>query len=284
MKTTKKKIKAFIFGAGATGRALFSPISEKYEVVGYLDNDPQKWNTSEQGLTVYRPNVLTDMDYGVVVIGTYVGLESLTQQILEMGIERDKIDQNFIQLAVKSRVVFIEKLSEVFEQRNIRGCVAEGGVFQGDFSKEINRVFPSSKMYLFDTFSGFDARDVKYEKNKNYSELGAGHFNITSEELVLSKLPHPEMCVIRKGYFPESAEGLDEVFCFVNLDFDLYQPILAGLEYFYPRMVEGGIIVIHEYFSNSYKGVKVAVQEFESRVEGLRLFPIGDGLSLGILC
>jgi len=77
---------------------------------------------------------------------------------------------------------------------------------------------------------------------------------------------------------------LEETYCFVNIDFDLYQPILAGLEYFYPRMVKGGIIVVHDYFSETYKGVKQAINEFGKKDDGIKLFPIGDGISVGIYC
>ncbi|MDR1267790.1 MAG: TylF/MycF family methyltransferase [Holosporales bacterium] len=50
-----------------------------------------------------------------------------------------------------------------------------------------------------------------------------------------------EKLVFRKGYFPDTAASdADEKFAFVSLDTDLYQPIHAGLEFFYPRLHEGG--------------------------------------------
>lgn len=281
------KPKALIFGAGATGKALLPMVRRKYEVIGYLDNDPIKWKKKSaediDNLPVHNPQMVFELAWDSVVIGTYVGLDPMTEQLVDMGIDRSKIDQSYISLAVNARVIFLENLSEMYEDIHPCASVAEGGVFQGDFAKEISRVFPNRKLYLFDTFSGFDERDVVFDKERNFSELGIGHFNITSEELVMSKLPHPEMAVIRKGYFPESTKGIEDQFCFVNLDFDLYQPILAGLAFFYPRMIKGGVILVHEYFSDSYRGVKEAVDGF-SKKNGLNLFPIGDGLSIGILC
>jgi len=279
---TKKPI-AYIFGAGATGRALLPLVEEKYQVAGFLDNDPSKWQTEVSSMTVHNPLSIHELPFDMIVLGTYVGLDPMTEQLLGMGINRTKIDHEYISLTVKARVMFLEKLGQMFHANETPGCVAEGGVFQGDFAKEINRVFPTKRMYLFDTFAGFDERDVAYESAKQYSESNAGHFNITSEEMVLAKLKHPEMCVIRKGYFPQTTQGIDEKFCFVNLDFDLYQPILAGLEYFSPRMVKGGVILIHEYFSEYYKGVMEAVKTYEKQNGELNLFPIGDGLSIGIL-
>ncbi|WP_158745327.1 TylF/MycF/NovP-related O-methyltransferase [Acidisphaera sp. L21] len=61
--------------------------------------------------------------------------------------------------------------------------------------------------------------------------------------------------------FPQSAETCRETtYSFVHLDVDLHSSTLACLEYFYPRMVQGGIILSHDY---SYlHGVKGAFEEF----------------------
>ena len=108
-----------------------------------------------------------------------------------------------------------------------------------------------------------------------------GYFSNTTERIVLDKMIYPEMCEIRKGIFPGSAASLEEKFCFANLDADLYAPTLAGLEYFYPRMVDGGIILVHDYFSEAFHGVKDAVKKYcgEFRIGYL---PIGDTLSVAI--
>ena len=43
------------------------------------------------------------------------------------------------------------------------------GVFRGEFASKINKCFPNSKLYLFDTFEGFDERDVKIELDRKFS-------------------------------------------------------------------------------------------------------------------
>jgi len=70
--------------------------------------------------------------------------------------------------------------------------------------------------------------------------------------------------IIRKGYFPETAKGLEsEMFSFVMLDLDLYKPTLAGLEFFYPRVKAGGYIFAHDYNSpESDHAVSRAMNEF----------------------
>lgn len=285
------KPKALIFGAGAKGRSLLPDIQKHYEVIGFIDNDKTKWGetvptsaTNAAEVPISNPSAINVINYDTIVIGTYVGLEPMTEQLLNMGVSRAKIDRSYVAAAIESRIMFLERVGQIFSENNISGSVAEGGVFQGEFAKEINRVFPSSTLYLFDTFEGFDKRDTDIEAEREFSQSAAGHFNITNEELVLNKMPHREKCIIRKGFFPETAAGIDDRFCFVNLDFDLYQPILAGLDFFVPRMVSGGIVLIDDYFAEGYKGVKQAVADFEGKSGKLRLFPVGDGNSIGVLC
>ena len=273
--------RAFIFGAGSVGKAILSYVQKQYKVIAFLDNDKTKWEKTFEGLPVRDPKSVLETDYEMIVIASQAGVNTITEQLLGLGVALSSISSEYVAFTVGSRIIFLEKLGELFREKGIEGCVAEGGVFQGEFAREINRVFPTHKFYLFDTFSGFDARDVEIEWENNYSVFGAGHFQITSEEMVMSKLPYPDMCVIRKGFFPETVEGLDETFCFVNLDFDLYQPILAGLEYFAPRMVKGGVILIHDYFAEPFKGVKDALKHFEAKT-GLNILPIGDGLSVAV--
>jgi hypothetical protein len=233
---------------------------------------------------VYPPEQIKEVAYDAIIIASLTGYKPITEQLIGMGVAQGKIITDFVTVPVKSRIIFLERLGELFMEKNIQGAVAEGGVFQGEFAREINRVFSNKKLYLFDTFEGFDEKDLATENKNDYSSFGAKHLDMTSVELVLKKLPYPAMCDIRKGYFPETTQGVADQFCFVNLDFDLYDPILAGLEFFYPRMVSGGIILVHDFFNPDFRGVKAAISEFGNRRGDLRTFPIGDGISIAIYC
>jgi O-methyltransferase len=46
----------------------------------------------------------------------------------------------------------------------------------------------------------------------------------------------------------------------VHLDADLYESTMAGLEFFYPRMPPGAILICHDYLSS--EGVNAAFGEF----------------------
>jgi O-methyltransferase len=122
----------------------------------------------------------------------------------------------------------------------VPGALAECGVYKGHLSKFIHAVLPDRKYYLFDTFQGFDTRD----------SLTGGdlRFRDTSEEEVLDYIGDRRNIVIRKGYFPQTAAGLDdERFAFTVIDFDKYEPTAAALEFFYDRTSPGGFVVVHDY-------------------------------------
>ena len=53
-------------------------------------------------------------------------------------------------------------------------------------------------------------------------------------------------------------------FSLIHIDVDLYEPTLKSLEFFYPRLVEGGIIVCDDYNSKHFSGSKKAWDEFFS--------------------
>ncbi len=171
-------------------------------------------------------------------------------------------------------------VSEIIEN-NVAGDIAEVGVFQGDFAKYMNEAFPDRTFYLFDTFEGFDERDVSIEKKEKFSS-GDQDFSNTSVEGVLNKMPNKGKCVVKQGYFPESLKGLESRFAFVSLDADLFQPIYEGLTYFYPRLNKGGVIFIHDYNNNLYSGVKDAVKKYCNENQ-ISCVPIPDAWGTAII-
>ena len=65
----------------------------------------------------------------------------------------------------------------------------------------------------------------------------------------------------------------DDKFAFVSIDCDIYEPILEGLNFFWPRTVPGGMIFIHDYSSGYWPGATRAVDEFcrANRARGMLL-------------
>jgi O-methyltransferase len=61
----------------------------------------------------------------------------------------------------------------------------------------------------------------------------------------------------------------------VHLDCDLYIPTRAGLEFFYPKLVTGGFLIMHDYMSLYWDGIEKAINEFSS-TSPERFIPILD--------
>lgn len=177
----------------------------------------------------------------------------------------------FIALALNVRHLMSE---------NIPGDFAELGVWKGnsaallaDFAAEHGR-----KLYLFDTFEGFDARDFT-----GYDAKTSKCFEDTSIDYVRETIGPADSVTFVKGFFPESItpEAAQSRFALVHLDCDLYAPMKAALEFFYPLMPKGGMLILHDYSSGSWPGATQAINEFTRATgEHLVLWPDKSGTAV----
>jgi O-methyltransferase len=139
--------------------------------------------------------------------------------------------------------------------KNIPGDLAEVGVASGASAKMIACRAPQKLLHLFDTFEGLP--DPSREDSSRFRK-GQYRYPIDDVQKYLGGCDNVRF---HKGMFPESAADLeDSRFAFVHLDCDLYSSTKAGLEWFYPRLNRGGILVCHDYDTSA--GVNQAFQEF----------------------
>lgn len=155
---------------------------------------------------------------------------------------------------------------------HLKGDLAEIGVYKGHTATLLAQFArnTSRQLYLLDTFEGFSEKDLS-----GIDEVQAMQFADSSIESVTSFVGTENTHYI-KGYFPESASQLpnEASYSLVHIDCDLYNPIKAALEYFYPRIVEGGFLIIHDYASLYWPGAEQAVDEFfADKPESVILMP-----------
>lgn len=177
------------------------------------------------------------------------------------------------------RYAMIGLLAAEINQNKISGEVAELGVYKGRFSKCINWFFKERSLFLFDTFEGFSKNDTEIELSHGYTtnKYIDGKFEDTGVEEVLRIMPYPDKVVIRKGIFPDTVPEEEIKYAFVSLDCDMYKPTLEGLKYFYPRLSQGGYIMIHDYnHEDRWLGVREAVREYEKEVGHITKIPLAD--------
>lgn len=304
-------MKILVFGAEANGKACKQYLEQTQdELVAFLDNDAEKnflIDKNGNKTSVYRPEKAADLQYDQIWIsnGQLPAALEMENQLKELHIPQEKVlvliknqallmkvlvPYNQYNEETDNRVAWLRNFAGYAAAQNLAGNVAECGVCMGEFSYYINKYFPDKSLYLFDTFSGFDEQDLCAERSLNNNSFLDGMFNnkdlfaAANEQIVLARMQLQEKCILRKGYFPETAEGIEDQFCFVNLDMDLYQPMLAGLRFFYSKMCPGGVILMHDYFHPELPGVKQAVEEFEKEMQiTLCKVPIGDFCSIAVI-
>ncbi len=154
-------------------------------------------------------------------------------------------------LISKDRLATIR--DQVLATNHLEGDTAEIGVYKGGSAKVIAAYAPDVMLHLFDTFFGIPEDDVcgghkAGEFSSNLDEvdafLGNGNF------------------LLHDGFFPETTRGYDGIrYRFVHIDCDIGQTVKAAIEYFSPRMVEGGIMVLDDYGWWKCPGVQRALHE-----------------------
>ena len=308
MRTDVKRIA--IFGAGQAGAMVRTWLPAAQEVLCFIDNNKEKQGKMLDGLPVLSLEEALRLHPEEIILAILnaEAEQLILKQIEETGFTGTCTCLGSIRELQDVRLSALRLQAREIEARKIPGDVAELGVYQGAFAAEINRLFPERRLWLFDTFEGFHARDLAIEAERTGVKTQRRSFSDTTIELVRSRLPHPERARFVKGYFPESLKGFDFMeesendvmqepvnampacsrshteqrkesgepcFALVSLDPDLYEPTLEGLRYFYPRLAPGGRILIHDYTSTQFEGVKMAVDEY-CRARELFVVPLMD--------
>ena len=140
-------------------------------------------------------------------------------------------------------------------QAALGGEMAEVGVYQGCSARIISLASDGATLHLFDTFAGLPAPDAD-----EHARMREGHYaaSLASVQAYLADRDHVSFYA---GLFPSTAQPVSgKRFSFVHLDVDLKSSTLGCLEFFYERMMPGGVILTHDY---SYlDGVRDAFDEF----------------------
>lgn len=148
---------------------------------------------------------------------------------------------------------------------NVEGDMAEVGVSHGGSAMYIAEFKGNKKLYLFDTFEGFPDTDkddfiLPHGKQLISRHLEKGVDAAPLEE-VKERLKGYNDVYFYKGIFPQTSGPIKNTkFSFVNLDVDTYLSTINGLNFFYSRVNNNGVILIHDYAIGT--GVKKALDEF----------------------
>lgn len=152
--------------------------------------------------------------------------------------------------------------------KDLEGDIAECGTWRGLSSyllctriRDWDPGFKGENYHIFDSFEGLSMPT----SDDRLPSTMKGHFpsDLKRVKEFLSEFPH---ITYHKGWIPETFAALPErSYCFVHIDLDLVEPTIAAFEFFYPRMVKGGVIVCDDYASTTWPGTKDAIDSFCKR-------------------
>ncbi len=158
---------------------------------------------------------------------------------------------------------------------HVPGDTAECGVFHGASSYLICRATRGSGRthHVFDSFEGLSGSG-----GEDGSYWQKGDLAVSLEE-VRANLGEFDFVQYHKGWIPERFEDVaDRRFAFVHVDVDLYEPTRDSLEFFFPRLSPGGVLVCDDYGFLSCPGARRALDEyFAERPESVVHLPTGQG-------
>lgn len=153
----------------------------------------------------------------------------------------------------------IQLFSLVRATAKLGGCMAEVGVYRGGSARVIREADASRPLHLFDTFEGLP-EPAPTDTKLHWGRLRKGQFSWSLKD-VRDYLADCDKVYFHPGLFPATGAAVkDEKFSFVHSDVDLYASTRGVLEFFYPRLLRGGIIVSHEFATS--RRVREAIDEF----------------------
>src|SRR5258706_1266052 len=174
---------------------------------------------------------------------------------------------------VKRRARFRALVRLLMDTDSLDGEVAECGCFMGlssylmcDYLRRHNSDFLGAKYHIFDSFEGLSAPTLEddvpeeFERAKAIEAMCAqGAFAASLDRVRRNLADFPDI-TFHPGWIPLTFQALAErQYRFVHVDVDLYDPTLESIEYFYPRLAAGGVLVSDDY---GWPGARKAIDEF----------------------
>jgi len=174
------------------------------------------------------------------------------------------------ELVLKSRRAGLETLLDyprlailaatVRATRHLPDDVIECGTYRGGSAGLIGQCIADSgrTLHVCDTFRGLPPPGEKDNFHRQ------GDFSDTSSRDVASGLAAlGAPFKIHVGLFERTLPTLDQQkFSMAHIDVDLHESVLECLRFTYPRLREGGVMVLDDYGSPTCLGAKAAADEF----------------------
>jgi len=137
-------------------------------------------------------------------------------------------------------------------------------------------------VHLFDSFEGLSEPGAGDRDDDGGAAWGRGELAVAEDVVRHNLADFRDRLHFHKGWIPERFPDVAGLrFALVHLDVDLYEPTRAAVEFFYPRLSRGGMLICDDYGSAYCPGAKRAVDEyFADKPVPMLALPSGQALAV----
>jgi hypothetical protein len=144
--------------------------------------------------------------------------------------------------------------------------------------KENKKTSENFTMHLYDSWSGMKQEDLLKKELVNASRYSNLDIELTKKNLK----EFQENVVFHHGYIPKTFSippESPEKISYLHIDLNSAIPTMAALEFFFPRLIKGGVILFDDYGWDGYEDTKQIIDEFFSKKSGMVLkLPTGQAV------
>jgi hypothetical protein len=164
-----------------------------------------------------------------------------------------------------------------------KGFIAECGCWRGLSTFQIAAFLRDQEyehtFHVFDSFEGLsEINEIDKPWDRQIDESVLRKQFACGLDIVKNNLSEFSFIKFHKGWIPARFCDVDDlVFSFVNVDVDLAEPIRECLEFFFPRLINNGIIYLDDYGCTQFPGAKITVDNFVKENPDVFFLPMPPG-------
>lgn len=166
--------------------------------------------------------------------------------------------------------------------KDLEGDFVECGVNTGAYSRAvidyINFQNLNKKFYLLDTYEGLVSSMITDAEKKAGIEEYLSHYKNVYEQVVKTFAPFNAKII--KGIIPDTLQYCDpQKICYLSIDMNCVEPEIAAANYFWDKLVVGGVMILDDYGFSLHIEQKKAFDVFaKAHNQAILSLPTGQGI------
>lgn len=166
--------------------------------------------------------------------------------------------------------------------KDLEGDFVECGVNTGAYSRAVIDYIDFQKLsktfYLLDTYEGLIPSMITEAEKKVGIEEYLTHYKDVYEQVVKTFAPFNAKII--KGIVPETLPQCKaEKICYLSIDMNCVEPEIAAANYFWDKIVTGGVMILDDYGFSLHIEQKKAFDKFAiEKGQSILSLPTGQGI------